>query len=194
MFGRLPLSRWLLNRVDPIYTHRKTARFAVLNKHQQKADGQAVCQACLRRLQNRQSLAIFPEGTRNHDPHRLKRGRRGVGEIALRSEAPVLPVGLDFSRQTRHSWIPGVSPVTLRFGVPLTFPDEGAAYRAVDRESRFSSLERKKLQVFLSARVTHRIMVELAQLCGKEYPFAAPRSSPLAQSYFKTTPGKGGSL
>jgi hypothetical protein len=88
-----------------------------------------VCQACLERLQNGQSLGIFPEGTRNHDPHRLKRGRRGVGEIALRSGVPVLPAGLDFTRRSRNGRIPWFSPVILRFGAPLTFPEEAQAFR-----------------------------------------------------------------
>ncbi len=194
MFGRLPLFAWLLKRVDPIYTYRKNARFAVLNKHQQKADGQAVCRACLERLQNGQSLAIFPEGTRNHDPYRLKRGRKGVGEIALRSGVPVLPVGIDFPHRIRNGRIPWFSPVILRFGSPLTFPDEAAAYRTVSRELRFSPLERQKLQVLLCANVTHRLMLELARLSGKEYPFAPPQSSSLEHSYLEKTTEKGAFL
>ena len=194
MFGRLPLFSWLLNRIDPIYTYRKNARWAVLNKYQQKADGQAVCQACLRRLQDGQSLAIFPEGARNPDPHRLKRGRRGVGEIALRAGVPVLPVGIDFSRRIGMGRIPWFSPVILRFGAPLTFPDHSAAYRAITRESRFSPLERKKLQVLLSATVTHRIMLELARLSGKEYPFAPPQEFHPGAVALGKNPGKGALL
>jgi len=187
MFGRLPLFRWLIKRIDPIYTYRKKARFAGLNIHRQKADGEAVCQACLERLGNGQSLGIFPEGSRNHDPHRLKRGRRGVGEIALRSGVPVLPAGLDFPHRSRNGRIPWFSAVILRFGAPLTFPAEAQAYRRVGREPRLSPLERQKVQVALSARVTHRIMLELARLSGKEYPFAAPGISPLARSYLQKT-------
>ena len=191
MFSRIPLFSWLLKRIDPIYTYRKTARFALLNKHQQKADGQAVCQACLERLQNGQSLGIFPEGTRNNNPYQLKRGRKGVGEIALRSGVPVLPVGIDFPQRIRKGRIPRFSPIILRFGLPLDFSEECAAYQAVTREARLSTLERKRLQVSLSSGVTHRVMLELARLSGKEYPFAAPRMSSQAQSYLEKTTGKG---
>ncbi len=194
MFGRLPVFSWFLKRIDPVYTYRKKPRFAVLNKYQQKADAQAVCQACLERLQNRQSLVIFPEGTRNKNPHQLKRGRKGVGEIALRSGVPVLPVGLAFSRTTRHAHIPFFSPLTLRFGPPLTFPEEGAAYQRATREASLSPLERKKVQLFLSARVTHTIMLALARLSGKVYPFSPPQSSPLTQQYFGNTLREGKSL
>jgi 1-acyl-sn-glycerol-3-phosphate acyltransferase len=184
MFGRLPVFSWFLNRIDPIYTYRKAPRFAALNKYQQKADGEAVCQECLKRLYNQQSLGIFPEGTRNKDPRRLKRGRKGVGEIALRSGVPVLPVGIAFSRKTNNSHIPFFSPITLNIGFPLSFPDEYAAYQRVTQEASLSPLERKKLQIFLSARVTHTIMSALARLSGKEYPFTPPQSSSLTQQYF----------
>jgi 1-acyl-sn-glycerol-3-phosphate acyltransferase len=194
MFGRLPIFRWLLKRVDPIYTYRKKARFPSLNKHRQAADGQAVCRACLERLQDGQSLGIFPEGARNSNPYGLLRGRKGVGEIALRSGAPVLPVGIDFPDRLRRGCIPRLSPVILRFGEPLRFPEEGEAYNTISRDARLSPRERQRLQVNLSARVTHGIMLELARLSGKAYPFAPPGVSPLAPSYFAKTTGKGACL
>ena len=187
MFGRLPVFSWFLNRIDPIYTYRKRPRFAVLNKYQEKADGEAVCQACLQRLHNQQSLGIFPEGTRNKNPHQLKRGRKGAGEIALRSGVPVLPVGIAFSQRPTNGHIPFFSPITLKFGSPLTFPEECAAYRRVAQEAPLSPLERKKLQIFLSARVTHTIMSAIAQLSGKEYPFSPPQHTSLTQQYFGNT-------
>jgi 1-acyl-sn-glycerol-3-phosphate acyltransferase len=194
MFGRLPVFSYFLNRIDPIYTYRKRPRFAALNKYQQKADGEAVCQACLQRLSNQQSLGIFPEGTRNKNPHQLKRGRKGVGEIALRSGAPVLPVGIAFSRRPANGHVPFFSPITLKFGSPLTFPEEGAAYRRVTQETMLSPLERKKLQLFLSARVTHAIMSAIARLSGKVYPFSPPQSSSLTQQYFGNTFREGESV
>lgn len=194
MFGRLPFFRWFLQRIDPIYTYRKTARFAVLDKHQEKADGEAVCQACVDRLQNRQNLGIFPEGTRNQDPHRLRRGRKGVGEIVLKSGVPVLPAGIDFPQRITKGRIPFFSPIILRFGSPLIFPEEGAVYQAVARDTRCSSLERRKLHLFLNARVTHRIMEELARLSGKAYPYAAPKTPAMAQQFFENISRKGASL
>jgi 1-acyl-sn-glycerol-3-phosphate acyltransferase len=191
MFGRLPLFRWLLKRIDPIYTYRKTARFAVLDKYRQKIDAQAVCQACLERLHHGQSLGVFPEGARNNNPYQLKRGRKGVGEIALRSGVPVLPMGIDFPQRIRKGRIPWFSPIILRIGLPLSFPEECAASQAINRDTRLSPLERQRLQVFLSARLTHRIMLELARLSGKEYPFSAPRISSQAKSYLEKTTGRG---
>jgi 1-acyl-sn-glycerol-3-phosphate acyltransferase len=194
MFGRIPFIRWLLNRVDPIYTYTKNARFAVLNRYQQKADGEDVCRACLARLQNRQSLGIFPEGTRNHHPYLLKRGRRGVGEIVLRSQVPVLPVGIDFPQRKQNGRIPSFSPIILKFGQPRTFPEVSAAYQAVTLDDRLTTLERQKLHLFLSATVTHSLMLSLARLCGKKYPFPPPPLSSQVQRYLENFSEKGALL
>jgi 1-acyl-sn-glycerol-3-phosphate acyltransferase len=194
MFGRIPLVRWFFKRIDPIYTYSKKARFASLNKHKQTADGQAVCQACLERLRNRQSLGIFPEGARNPDPYQLRRGRKGVGEIVLRSGAPVLPVGIDFPRRGGNGRFPLFSPMILRFGRLLTFAEEGAAHRAAAREPQFSPMALRKLHYLLGAGVTHAIMLELARLSGKDYPFPPPPISPQAQSYIENFSRKGAFL
>lgn len=194
MFGQIPLVRWFFKRIDPIYTYSKRARFASLNKHQQTADGEAVCRACLARLHNRQSLGIFPEGARNPDPHHLRRGRKGMGEIVLRSGAPVLPVGLDFPHRRPNGRIPVFSPIILRCGRPLTFAEDSAAHRAIARDPRLAPLERRKLQFLLSAGVTHTVMLELARLSGKDYPFPPPTISPQAQSYFDNFSRKGALL
>lgn len=194
MFGRIPLSSWFVKRVDAIYTYRKKARFAVLDRYQEKADGEAVCRACLDRLQNRQSLGIFPEGTRNRNPHQLRRGRKGVGEIVLRSGAPVLPLGIDVPHRSRNGRIPGFSPITLRFGQPLTFPEDCFAYQAVTQENHLTPPERTRLQLLLSAKVTHSIMQELARVSGKEYPFSPPQIPLQAQQYFANTGREGVSL
>ncbi|MEJ2070806.1 MAG: 1-acyl-sn-glycerol-3-phosphate acyltransferase, partial [Syntrophobacterales bacterium] len=194
MFGRLPLFRWLLNRVDPIYTYTKKARFAFLYRYQQKADGESVCQACLARLHNRQSLGIFPEGTRNSHPHLLRRGRRGLGEIVLRSREPVLPAGINFTHSKRNGRIPRVSPLRLKFGQPRTFPELRAAYQAVTQDDRLTTRERQRLHLFLSATVTHSLMLELSRLCGKEYLFPPPPQSPQVQRYLENFSEKGALL
>jgi 1-acyl-sn-glycerol-3-phosphate acyltransferase len=62
-------------------------------------------------------LLAFPEGTRSRDG-RLQRPREGIGLLALRTDAPVLPVGIS---GTDRLWPPGDRPhlgarVTLRVG------------------------------------------------------------------------------
>jgi 1-acyl-sn-glycerol-3-phosphate acyltransferase len=67
-------------------------------------------------------LGIFPEGTRSPDG-RLHKFRTGVARLALRSGAPVVPVGLvgtdAMLRPGSHRW--RRAHVEVHFGAPLDF-------------------------------------------------------------------------
>jgi len=81
----------------------------------------------MRILEAGQVLAVFPEGTRSRDGA-LQQVREGVGMLALRSGAPVLPVAVI---GTEMAWPRGrLLPrfgrrVTVRYGAPFTV--DGAA-------------------------------------------------------------------
>jgi 1-acyl-sn-glycerol-3-phosphate acyltransferase len=73
-------------------------------------------------LADGKALGIYPEGTRSPDG-RLYRFRTGVARLALRSGAPVVPVGLIGTDQVLR---PGErrwhrQPVAVRFGPALDF-------------------------------------------------------------------------
>jgi 1-acyl-sn-glycerol-3-phosphate acyltransferase len=79
------------------------------------------------------ALGIFPEGTRSRDG-RLYRFRTGVARLAMRSGAPVVPVGICGTDLVQP---PGSrrwhrAPVTVAFGTPLYFGDR----RDQERSSR----------------------------------------------------------
>jgi len=68
------------------------------------------------------ALGIFPEGTRSPDG-RMYKFRTGVARLAIRSGAPVIPVGVLGTRAVQP---PGTrrwhrAPVEVHFGAPLTF-------------------------------------------------------------------------
>ena len=73
------------------------------------------------RLAGGEVVGLFPEGTRSRDL-KLHRGHAGVAHLALRSGAPIVPVGIIGSERVQP---PGAStpkfrePVTVRFGSPL---------------------------------------------------------------------------
>lgn len=113
-------------------------------------------------LREGRALGIYPEGTRSPDG-RLYRFRTGVARLALRSGAPVVPVGLVGTREVQP---PGSRrwhrrPVTVRFGAPLHFGD-----RAGDERSSKALRE-----------VTETVREAVQQLSGQEYVDAFAGSS-----------------
>jgi 1-acyl-sn-glycerol-3-phosphate acyltransferase len=97
---------------------------------------------------------IYPEGTRSPDG-RLYRGKTGVARLALESGAPVVPVGMlntDVIQPT-GKLIPKLTPVKIRFGVPLDF-------------SRYQGRLGDRL---IERAVTDEIMYEIMLLCGRQY-------------------------
>jgi 1-acyl-sn-glycerol-3-phosphate acyltransferase len=99
-------------------------------------------------------LGIYPEGTRSPDGH-LHRFRTGVARLALRSGAPVVPVGLV---GTDHVLSPGDgrwhrARVAVRFGPPLDFSGR-------HEDERSASVLRE---------VTETVREAVQRLSGQEY-------------------------
>jgi 1-acyl-sn-glycerol-3-phosphate acyltransferase len=100
------------------------------------------------------ALGIFPEGTRSPDG-RLYKFRTGVARLALRSGAPVVPVGLVGTREVQP---PGSrrwhrAPVGVHFGTPLHFGDRA------DQERSARVLR----------EVTETVRTAVQELSGQEY-------------------------
>lgn len=108
------------------------------------------------------ALGIYPEGTRSPDG-RLHKFRTGVARVALRSGAPVVPVGLVGTREVAppggHRW--HRAPVEVHFGAPLSFGDRG-------HEERSSRVLRE---------VTETVREAVQALSGQEYVNALAGSS-----------------
>lgn len=77
-----------------------------------------------------QVVVVFPEGTRSPDGN-LQKPELGIGLLALRSGAPVVPVAFIGSDRLlpRGSPIPRFAHVTVRIGQPLRFARDDAAPR-----------------------------------------------------------------
>lgn len=99
-------------------------------------------------------LGIYPEGTRSRDG-RLHKFRTGVARLALRSGAPVIPVGLvgtaEMLRPGDQRW--RRVPVAVNFGPPLDFSG-----RAEDEKSARVLRE-----------VTEIVRQAVQRLSGQEY-------------------------
>jgi 1-acyl-sn-glycerol-3-phosphate acyltransferase len=146
-----------LRSTNQLSTDREGARAA-----------QAMLDAALRRLDTGQLFGIYPEGTRSPDG-RLYRGRTGVGYLALRSGAPVIPVamvGTDRILPPGHR-LPRPGRIEIRIGEPLTF-DEYRGQPAGARQRR---------------AVTDEVVRAIQKLSGQEFVpvYASARKEELAK-------------
>ncbi|MGH3414939.1 MAG: lysophospholipid acyltransferase family protein [Actinocrinis sp.] len=104
------------------------------------------------------AFVIYPEGTRSLDG-RLYRGKVGVGWLALKSGAPIVPVAVEGTQKVLPvgAKLPKIVPVTVRFGEPIDaskieFPGEAVAENSRARRA-----------------VTDAVIVEIQKLSGQEY-------------------------
>jgi 1-acyl-sn-glycerol-3-phosphate acyltransferase len=85
-------------------------------------------------LREGKTVVLFPEGMRHFDG-RLGAPELGVAFVALRTRAPVVPVGIVGTDRAlpRSALLPRPARVEVRLGPPLTFPD--LYHRPADRSA-----------------------------------------------------------
>jgi 1-acyl-sn-glycerol-3-phosphate acyltransferase len=131
--------------------------------------GQEMLEAALKRVQDGELFGIYPEGTRSPDG-KLYRGRTGVGWLALRSGAPVIPVAMIGTDRLMPPGrvVPRPGRIQIRIGHPLRF-DEYIGQPAGARQRR---------------EVTDRVIESIRELSGQEYEpiYASVRKEQLARS------------
>jgi len=102
------------------------------------AAGESSLQRGRRVLEAGRLMGIYPEGTRSPDG-RLYRGKTGAARLAIRTGAPVVPIGVAGTRKVwpPGTWLPRPRPVVVRFGPPLDFSSlrERGDARAALREA-----------------------------------------------------------
>jgi 1-acyl-sn-glycerol-3-phosphate acyltransferase len=112
------------------------------------------------------ALGIYPEGTRSPDG-KLHKFRTGVARVALRSGAPVVPVGLVGTRDVKSTdsrrW--HRAPVEVHFGAPMQFGDLASK----ERSSR------------VLREVTEQVREAIQELSGQAYVDAFGSAMKLAQ-------------
>jgi 1-acyl-sn-glycerol-3-phosphate acyltransferase len=93
------------------------------------ADASALREA-LRTLAEGRALLVFPEGTRGSEGE-LRTAKAGAGMLAVLSGAAVVPVYVTGSGRAwpKGQRLPRRTPVTVAFGPPLRFADEGGRAR-----------------------------------------------------------------
>lgn len=99
-------------------------------------------------------FGIYPEGTRSPDG-KLYRGRTGIAEIALRSGAPIIPIGIVGTDRVQPPGkkMPRLSRVTIRIGAPLDL----AQAKALGKPA------------LVRRAITDEVIEEIQKLSGQEY-------------------------
>jgi len=93
-------------------------------------------------------LIIYPEGNSNKKTELLK-GKTGVAEIALRTNLPILPVGISKIGKLKKK---------VEIGKPMLFK-LGNEFKNYQEFNNFL------------VKITDEIMVEISKLSGKPYPY-----------------------
>lgn len=109
-------------------------------------------------LKNNGIICIYPEG-RASKGHELNKGKTGAVRLALFSNKPIVPVGLyaplgypTFDQSIR-SLKKSYKKVKIYFGQPIFFKEN-------------SEITKERLEA-----MTKELMLEIAKLCDKSYPF-----------------------
>jgi 1-acyl-sn-glycerol-3-phosphate acyltransferase len=120
MYLELPLAGALIRRGEAIPVYRKAARWRWRERVRlQGLRGTSSADRALAALSLGTSVGVYPEGRRNADPWRLAPIRQGAAVLALRSGAPLVPIGIDFPARHRLGRIPRLGRMVLRIGEPL---------------------------------------------------------------------------
>ncbi len=109
-------------------------------------------------MSNNKVLGIFPEGTRSPHEKDMLLAFTGVAEFAIRGEVPVIPVGIigTYEVMAKHDKKPKFRKiVTIHVGKQMNFT-----------EYHKSKLDKKTFRL-----VTNKIMVQIANLSGRNYPY-----------------------
>jgi 1-acyl-sn-glycerol-3-phosphate acyltransferase len=122
-----PFVGWLASKTGAIFVRR--------------GEGDRAAQrAALEALKAGEPVALFIEGTRSRDGH-LKAGRGGAAFLAMRTGAPLLPVGISGTHRIfpGGSRFPHATRVVVRVGETISIPHEPAG--RLDREALAASTE-----------------------------------------------------
>lgn len=188
MFLHIPVIGWLMREMGPVPVYTKPARSRMGESYRESRRGLSPIDGALKLLDGGHSVGLFPEGTRNPDPAILMRGRAGIGRLVLRTEAPIVPVGIRYLAARRRGRVPAIGRLLVRVGEPLAFVEQRRAYRSL----QVAAGGRAALARNLGREVVDEIMSAIGRLCDKRYPHAAAPDTALPLSTGRLVPAGGG--
>ena len=159
MFAYIPLFGWWVRSSGMIPVWHKRAKVPLLNRFRKKDTRKRPLDVAREELLRGGMVGFYPEGSRNHDPSQLRRGRMGLARLALETATPVLPVGVDYEGRQEGKPVPMFPKLILRFGEILHFDDERTRLEGGD----VAAAERRDVE----RQATRRIMEMIGALSGK---------------------------
>lgn len=150
-------TRWIVPAIGMIPIDRSGGRAS-----------QDALDAATTRLDRGELLGIYPEGTRSRDGF-LHRGRTGVARLALRTGAPIIPVGIIGTDRIQPCDQPLPTPrrrATVRFGAPM------------DPDDYIELLGRETVHRHLTDDLMRRIQLLSGQAYVDTYPGTARADAP----------------
>jgi 1-acyl-sn-glycerol-3-phosphate acyltransferase len=124
-----------------------------------EGDRQAI-RAADEQLKQKKVFIIFPEGTRSKS-HTLAKAHAGLGMIALRSGAPVIPVAIWGSENALKKF---GADVTISYGKPMLLKPKGAKITREDIQS-----------------ATDEVMLQIASMLPTRYRGVYSEGAPVAE-------------
>ena len=119
--------------------------------------GHAALDAATAVLEQGDLFGIFPEGTRSRDGL-LHKGKTGAARLALRTGAPLIPVGLKGTDEMQKP----TDPITvMRFGKDITV--------RIGKPIRVDRYASRPDQALAPRQMTDDLMARIAELSGQEY-------------------------
>lgn len=165
MYLELPLAGRLLRHGQPIPVYRKAARWRWREALRREGlRGASPTARALAALAGGTSIGIYPEGRRNADPWKLAPIRRGAAELALRSGAPLIPIGIRFPARERLGRLPRLGRMVLSVGDPLTTTE--LRRRAADLEPS-AAFAPQRIPRQHAADLSQALVSSLAHLANK---------------------------
>ncbi|MBL7054756.1 1-acyl-sn-glycerol-3-phosphate acyltransferase [Candidatus Woesearchaeota archaeon] len=119
--------------------------------------GKVALKSALKALKEEKIIGIFPEGGRSRTG-RLEKGKTGVARLALWSQVPVIPIGINGSYEVWPS-----HKKIFRFKKEI--------YVNIGKPMYFDRYYNKKLTKQLLRTITTKIMKKIASLTGMKYNF-----------------------
>ena len=112
-----PMLHWLFSRLPCIPVKRSSM------------SSTSALKDCLQVLHHDQVLCVFPEGGISRE-HKAKGLRLGAALLALRTQAPIVPVGINGAGDALglHQRFPRPKPIKINIGEPLYVPVEGETH------------------------------------------------------------------